>query len=90
MGWKKYNVDTQEWDEDIRGEELWNKYIKLVDGIYSMDDWNNADDTERQHYSSKVVKKLILTWSEEEIKELVPYLYNARHVREWEILKDMM
>lgn len=89
MVWKKYNRDTEQWEDNPKADKLWDKYIGLVDKIYSADDWNNANDSTRQYYSSAVVKTLIKEWSDEEIKELMPLLYEARNVREYEILKDM-
>lgn len=89
MAWKKYNKETQQWEENPEADKLWDKYCKVVDEIYSVDDWNNAGDPQRQYYSSTVVKTLIKEWSDDEITELMPLLYEARNVREWQILRDM-
>lgn len=89
MGWKKYNKEKEQWEDNPEADKLWDKYCGIVNKIYSVDDWNDADDNTRQYYSGEVVKTLVKEWSNEEIKELMPLLYEARNVREWQILKDM-
>lgn len=87
--WQKLNKETNQWEPCERSEELWNKYLDIQREVFSIDDWNNADDSTRQRYSGKVVKKLLRSWQDGDITDLVPLLYNARNVREWQILRDM-
>lgn len=89
MGWKKYNKEKEQWEDNPEADKLWDRYREVVDKVYTPTDWNEGTDMDRQYYSSAVVKTLIKEWSDKKIKELMPLLYESRNVREWQILKDM-
>lgn len=89
MGWKKYNKETDEWEDNPRADELWEEYLKIQNSEYSACDWNCASDEVKQRYAGSVVRRLVVEWYTDKVQELMPLLYNARHVREWQILKDM-
>lgn len=86
--WKKYNEETGEWEDNPKADELWNKYLKIEE---------NVDDSEldirsnsySDMYSGLVVRDILKGFTENEIKELVPLLYNGRRVREWQMLRNM-
>lgn len=90
MGFRRLNRENGEWEDQPELDKLWEKYMELSNSVYTADEWNmNSDNSQRQRWSNMVVRKLVKEWSDSDIRELMPLLYEMRNVREWQILREM-